>query len=148
MVSWDCHDCFGFCLRAGRLRLVHLCCAGRSTLAGALQVCGVWCCLSLCCLLLFSLPTGTALSCPAPPRSPETLRDPRGFAVKFYTREGNFDLVGNNMPVSDAAVFPCLSFCLFLPFVCGSVAGSVSVAVVGKRPVVCLNPPCAVADAI
>ncbi|KAI4977347.1 hypothetical protein ZWY2020_057259 [Hordeum vulgare] len=31
--------------------------------------------------------------------SPETLRDPRGFAVKFYTREGNFDLVGNNMPV-------------------------------------------------
>ncbi|CAL5388758.1 unnamed protein product [Camellia sinensis] len=31
--------------------------------------------------------------------SPETLRDPRGFAVKFYTREGNFDLVGNNFPV-------------------------------------------------
>lgn len=26
--------------------------------------------------------------------SPEALRDPRGFAVKFYTREGNFDLVG------------------------------------------------------
>lgn len=25
--------------------------------------------------------------------SPETLRDPRGFAVKFYTREGNWDLV-------------------------------------------------------
>jgi hypothetical protein len=34
--------------------------------------------------------------------SPETLRDPRGFAVKFYTREGNFDMVGNNMPVSTA----------------------------------------------
>ena len=32
--------------------------------------------------------------------SPETLRDPRGFAVKFYTREGNFDMVGNNFPVS------------------------------------------------
>jgi hypothetical protein len=32
--------------------------------------------------------------------SPETIRDPRGFAVKFYTREGNFDMVGNNMPVS------------------------------------------------
>jgi len=32
--------------------------------------------------------------------SPETLRDPRGFAVKFYTREGNWDLVGNNLPVS------------------------------------------------
>ncbi|XP_057532512.1 catalase-like [Amaranthus tricolor] len=31
--------------------------------------------------------------------SPETLRDPRGFAVKFYTREGNFDIVGNNFPV-------------------------------------------------
>ena len=31
--------------------------------------------------------------------SPETLRDPRGFAVKFYTREGNFDIVGNNIPV-------------------------------------------------
>ena len=31
--------------------------------------------------------------------SPETLRDPRGFAVKFYTREGNWDLVGNNFPV-------------------------------------------------
>jgi hypothetical protein len=31
--------------------------------------------------------------------SPETLRDPRGFAVKFYTREGNYDMVGNNIPV-------------------------------------------------
>eukprot|EP00762_Andalucia_godoyi_P003049 ANDGO_04144.mRNA.1 Catalase isozyme 1 len=31
--------------------------------------------------------------------SPETLRDPRGFAIKFYTREGNFDMVGNNFPV-------------------------------------------------
>ena len=31
--------------------------------------------------------------------SPDTWRDPRGFAVKFYTREGNFDLVGNNTPV-------------------------------------------------
>ncbi|XP_074263843.1 catalase isozyme 1-like [Silene latifolia] len=31
--------------------------------------------------------------------SPETIRDPRGFATKFYTREGNFDLVGNNFPV-------------------------------------------------
>ncbi|GLT26897.1 hypothetical protein SLA2020_019360 [Shorea laevis] len=27
------------------------------------------------------------------------LRDPQGFSVKFYTREGNFDLVGNNFPV-------------------------------------------------
>ncbi|CAK6500560.1 Catalase (plasmid) [Serratia marcescens] len=30
--------------------------------------------------------------------SPETLRDPRGFATKFYTTEGNWDLVGNNFP--------------------------------------------------
>ncbi|MBO8163796.1 MAG: catalase [Brevibacillus sp.] len=41
--------------------------------------------------------------------SPETLRDPRGFAVKFYTTEGNYDLVGNNLPVffiRDALKFP------------------------------------------
>ncbi|KAJ8907621.1 hypothetical protein NDN08_007731 [Rhodosorus marinus] len=41
--------------------------------------------------------------------SPETLRDPRGFAVKFYTREGNWDLVGNNFPVffiRDGIKFP------------------------------------------
>jgi catalase len=31
--------------------------------------------------------------------SPDTWRDPRGFSVKFYTSEGNFDLVGNNTPV-------------------------------------------------
>ncbi|WP_418888661.1 catalase [Mycolicibacterium neoaurum] len=31
--------------------------------------------------------------------SPDTWRDPRGFAVKFYTQDGNFDLVGNNTPV-------------------------------------------------
>jgi len=31
--------------------------------------------------------------------SPDTVRDPRGFAVKFYTEEGNWDLVGNNTPV-------------------------------------------------
>jgi catalase len=31
--------------------------------------------------------------------SPDTWRDPRGFAVKFYTSDGNFDLVGNNTPV-------------------------------------------------
>ena len=41
--------------------------------------------------------------------SPESIRDPRGFAVKFYTREGNWDLVGNNMPVffiRDGMKFP------------------------------------------
>jgi catalase len=31
--------------------------------------------------------------------SPDTVRDPRGFALKFYTQEGNYDLVGNNTPV-------------------------------------------------
>ncbi|TRY18092.1 catalase [Tessaracoccus rhinocerotis] len=31
--------------------------------------------------------------------SPDTWRDVRGFAIKFYTEEGNFDLVGNNTPV-------------------------------------------------
>ncbi len=41
--------------------------------------------------------------------SPETLRDPRGFATKFYTAEGNWDLVGNNFPtffIRDAIKFP------------------------------------------
>ncbi|WP_242342810.1 catalase [Anaeromyxobacter terrae] len=43
--------------------------------------------------------------------SPDLVRDVRGFAVKFYTDEGNFDLVGNNMPVffiQDAIKFPDL----------------------------------------
>ncbi len=31
--------------------------------------------------------------------SPDTWRDPRGFSIKFYTSEGNYDLVGNNTPV-------------------------------------------------
>jgi catalase len=31
--------------------------------------------------------------------SPDAARDPRGFAVKFYTEDGNYDLVGNNTPV-------------------------------------------------
>lgn len=41
--------------------------------------------------------------------SMDTARDVRGFAVKFYTEEGNFDLVANNMPVffiQDAIKFP------------------------------------------
>src|SRR5580700_4328122 len=41
--------------------------------------------------------------------SADAVRDPRGFAVKFYTEEGNFDLVGNNMPVffiQDGIKFP------------------------------------------
>lgn len=31
--------------------------------------------------------------------SPDTWRDPRGFAVKFYTSDGNYDVVGNNTPI-------------------------------------------------
>ena len=31
--------------------------------------------------------------------SPDTWRDPRGFALKFYTPEGNYDMVGNNTPI-------------------------------------------------
>ena len=41
--------------------------------------------------------------------SADTLRDPRGFAVKLYTEEGNYDIVGNNTPVffiRDAIKFP------------------------------------------
>jgi catalase len=41
--------------------------------------------------------------------SSETARDPRGFAVKFYTEDGNWDLVGNNLAVffiRDAIKFP------------------------------------------
>ncbi len=43
--------------------------------------------------------------------STDTARDVRGFAVKFYTEEGNWDLVGNNIPVffiQDAMKFPDL----------------------------------------
>lgn len=41
--------------------------------------------------------------------SPDAARDPRGFAVKFYTEEGNYDMVGNNTPtffIRDAIKFP------------------------------------------
>ena len=41
--------------------------------------------------------------------SPDTWRDPRGTAIKFYTTEGNYDLVGNNTPIffiRDAIKFP------------------------------------------
>ena len=41
--------------------------------------------------------------------SADTARDPRGFAIKFYTKEGNWDLVGNNTPIfflRDPILFP------------------------------------------
>ena len=44
-----------------------------------------------------------------PRGSGDTVRDVRGFAIKFYTEEGNWDMVGNNMPVffiQDAIKFP------------------------------------------
>lgn len=43
--------------------------------------------------------------------SADTVRDVRGFAVKLYTDEGNWDIVGNNIPVffiQDAIKFPDL----------------------------------------
>lgn len=40
----------------------------------------------------FSMPGGES-------GSADTVRDPRGFAMKFYTDEGVWDLVGNNTPI-------------------------------------------------
>jgi catalase len=56
------------------------------------------------CFVRFSTVAG-------PAGSADTVRDVRGFAVKFYTEEGNWDLVGNNIPVffiQDAIKFPDL----------------------------------------
>ena len=57
-------------------------------------------------------PTFTRFSTVAGSRgSADTARDARGFATKFYTDEGNFDLVGNNIPVffiQDGLKFPDL----------------------------------------
>ncbi len=57
-------------------------------------------------------PVFVRFSCAAGARgSADTVRDARGFAVKFYTGEGNYDLVGSNMPVffvQDAMKFPDL----------------------------------------
>lgn len=41
--------------------------------------------------------------------SADSERDPRGFAIKFFTEEGNYDMVGNNTPVffiRDPSKFP------------------------------------------
>lgn len=59
-------------------------------------------------IVRFSVVTG-------PTGSPEWLRDPRGFAIKFYTEQGNWDLVGNNLPVffiRDGAQFVDLAHAL------------------------------------
>jgi catalase len=47
--------------------------------------------------------------------SADTVRDPRGFAVKFYTEDGNWDLVGNNTPIffiRDAMLVGDRVFCI------------------------------------
>jgi catalase len=54
--------------------------------------------------------------------SVDTPRDVRGFAVKFYTKEGNWDLVGNNIPVffiQDAIKFPDLIHAVKMEANCG-----------------------------
>jgi Catalase len=48
------------------------------------------------------------------------VRDVRGFAVKFYTDEGNWDIVGNNIPVffiQDAIKFPDFGKLQYLIFI-------------------------------
>ena len=57
------------------------------------------------------VPTFTRFATVAATRVRPTARDVRGFATKFYTSEGNWDLVGNNIPVffiQDAIKFPDL----------------------------------------
>jgi catalase len=38
--------------------------------------------------------------------SPDTWRDVRGFSLKFYTTEGNYDMSGNNTPISFRSATP------------------------------------------
>lgn len=71
-----------------------------------------------CSAALFNAPTGSQT--PIAVRfstvggekgSSDTVRDPRGFAIKFYTSEGNLDIVGNNTPIffiRDPMQFPSL----------------------------------------
>ena len=65
------------------------------------------------------------LTLPVPPRSSggesgsaDTVRDPRGFAVKLYTEDGNWDLVGNNTPIffirDPILVCVCVCACVFV----------------------------------
>ncbi|KAG6817783.1 hypothetical protein H0H87_003191 [Tephrocybe sp. NHM501043] len=58
---------------------------------------------------VYSLAPSTRLVCPDAGVSQDTVRDVRGFAVKLYTDEGNWDIVGNDIPVffiQDAIKFP------------------------------------------
>lgn len=52
---------------------------------------------------------------------PDTVRDVRGFAIKFYTEDGIWDIVGNNTPVffvKDAAVFSSFIHVMKRYFLC------------------------------
>ena len=48
---------------------------------------------------MYATPTPTTAPTGGESGSADTVRDPRGFAVKFYTEDGNWDLVGNNTPI-------------------------------------------------
>jgi catalase len=54
--------------------------------------------------------------------SADTVRDVRGFATKFYTDEGNFDLVGNNIPVFfiQDAIKVCHLMYFAMEFICSN----------------------------
>lgn len=52
-----------------------------------------------CKVLLWRLPFSRLNLLAGESGSADTVRDPRGFAVKFYTEDGNWDLVGNNTPI-------------------------------------------------
>ena len=69
-------------------------------------------CAPILCDTTVETPTFVRFSTVAGSRgSPDTARDVRGFAVRFYTDEGNWDLVGNNIPVffiQDGIKFPDL----------------------------------------
>ncbi len=74
--------------------------------------------------------------------SSEAVRDPRGFAVKFYTEDGNWDLVGNNLGVffiRDAIKFP--------DFIHSQKPDPVVVRAPGAEPRVRLHQPVARVDA-
>ena len=55
--------------------------------------CCYYCCCCCCIIYVISTTPGGESG------SADTVRDPRGFAVKVYTEEGNWDLVGNNTPI-------------------------------------------------
>jgi hypothetical protein len=66
------------------------------------------------------------------------LRDVRGFAIKFYTDQGNWDLTGNNLPVSIAAIFACYYLSMKLRLRCLPPARSSSIEPVGLILFFCL----------